>query len=203
MNLGHLAYPMSCFCDIPISRISEHTAFYGSYGMGMTKEWGLRNNLAPLIYTPPSGAVVDMATFIVKFESEKKGAGVKKLHDQLGDLFFPLIQLMKPLRGNMIIAGKVVERDFYQENEWRYVPTGARFIDESDFDSKRDAGNKEMEKNRLQFNPSDVRYIFVSSDSEIPLIFDFLQHSLGHFSLNDIKILSSRITSLETLAADV
>ena len=57
LTIEYIGYPMICFCDIPISRIGDHTAFYGNYGLGMTKEWGLRNNLAPLLYTPTSGAL--------------------------------------------------------------------------------------------------------------------------------------------------
>jgi len=45
-----VAYPMVCFCDIPISRISEHVGFYGSYGIGLTKQWGIKNNLNPVFY---------------------------------------------------------------------------------------------------------------------------------------------------------
>ena len=46
----YVAFPMVCFCDIPLSRISEHVDFYGEFGVGVTKEWALANNLNPLSY---------------------------------------------------------------------------------------------------------------------------------------------------------
>ena len=63
-----LGYPMVCFCDIPLSRISEHTKFYGSYGLGMTKEWGIKNALAPILYTPEEGVFPDFANFLLGFD---------------------------------------------------------------------------------------------------------------------------------------
>ncbi len=38
-QMGSIAYPMVCFCDIPLIRPREHVSFYGDYGLGMTKQW--------------------------------------------------------------------------------------------------------------------------------------------------------------------
>lgn len=78
INIDFFAFPMTCFCDIPISRISEHTAFYRDYGVGMTKEWGLKNHLVPLIYTPPSGPIVDLATYLISWEFPRLCRGGSK-----------------------------------------------------------------------------------------------------------------------------
>ncbi|MFU0923178.1 abortive infection system antitoxin AbiGi family protein [Kluyvera sichuanensis] len=38
-DVEYVSYPMVCFCDIPLSRISEHVSFYGSFGLGVSKDW--------------------------------------------------------------------------------------------------------------------------------------------------------------------
>ena len=45
-----IAIPMICFCDIPLSLIHEHMEEYGNYGIGMKKEWAIRNRINPVIY---------------------------------------------------------------------------------------------------------------------------------------------------------
>ena len=44
------AIPMVCFCDIPLSQLMNHINTYGKYGLGMSKEWGIREGLNPVIY---------------------------------------------------------------------------------------------------------------------------------------------------------
>ncbi|WP_025822242.1 abortive infection system antitoxin AbiGi family protein [Shewanella marina] len=49
-NESQSAYPIICFCDIPLSRVDEHVNFYGHFGIGVTREWAKLNKLAPVIY---------------------------------------------------------------------------------------------------------------------------------------------------------
>lgn len=203
LTIEYIGYPMVCFCDIPLSRISEHTSFYGDFGLWMTKEWGMKNALAPLLYTPTDGALTQFANYLLQLNMKDKTGALTKEQLDLNDHFFRLISMIKPVAGNMVIGGNVIEKDFHQENEWRFVPKKFSVLFRDKFDAEREKKNAEVAKEKLQFTPADVKYIFVKNDSDIPAVFDFIQNNLGHFPLNDIKILTSRIVSLETLARDV
>ncbi|MBN1471996.1 MAG: hypothetical protein JW925_09460 [Syntrophaceae bacterium] len=48
--LNDEAIPMVCFCDLPLSTIAPHLEFFGNYGLGLTKEWGIQNGLNPVMY---------------------------------------------------------------------------------------------------------------------------------------------------------
>lgn len=201
----YIAYPMVCFCDIPMSRISDHSAFYGDYGIGMTREWGRRSQLQPVLYAMPGGTLPVVALRLNKLaeDSPDESAAVKRIKGQLLVQYWNLLPMIKPVSGNMIIGGTVIEKDFTQENEWRYAPYHAKILHKSNFDELRDEFNAAMLDKTLKFTPNDVKYIFVKSDAEIPLIFDFIQNHLGNFSMNELKVLISRIVSLETLARDL
>lgn len=201
-DFDYVAYPMSCFCDIPLSRISEHTDFYGDYGIGFTKAWGLNNNLNPIIYLTPNSSIRDVIKHFLEHDNDHTKTKSKDNGNQK-DHLFTLISQIKPIIGTMLVNGNSIEKEFYQENEWRFVPDVENIILKDDFEKDKDAENKKIENFKLTFTPRDVRYIFVKSDNDIPELIDFITANLGYFPHNDLKILQSRIISIETLRTDL
>jgi len=55
----------------------------------------------------------------------------------------------------------------------------------------------------LKFSPKDIKYIFVKRDSDIPEIINFIQAELDQHPSSDIKVLMSRVTSLESISSDL
>jgi hypothetical protein len=199
---SHAAFAMTCFCDIPLTRIGEHTQFYGRYGIGMTKEWGQRNGLEPVVYVVPGRRVADVALYLIDFDYEDKldqdGKSEHVKHT------VNLLRFIKPIRGAMIVDSQMVEKDFYQENEWRYAPNTNRVIARDRFQDMKDVANRlAAESHALSFVPGDIKYIFVDRDDEIPELVDFINSSLGKFSHDELKILVSRIVSLGTIESDL
>ena len=202
VDVNFLAIPISCFCDIPLSRISEHTEFYGQYGIGLKKEWGLKNNLNPVIYCSENSNVTEITKYlyeqIYKLQSHERDKG----HEML----FKLMSLVKPIKGKMLIREKTVNKEFYQENEWRYIPNvnvDDQAINIDDYKKEKDDGNEMLKSHSLKITPKDICYIFVKCDNDIPQIIDFINTEMDNFSSRDLKILQSRIVSIETLLNDL
>jgi hypothetical protein len=206
-KIRHVAYPMICFCDIPLSRIGDHVTFYGEYGLGMTREWAARIGMNPVIYLEGKSRLRDAIWNVIDATSDsfKKG-------DKLGfTSALRHLAYVKPTEGEVSIRGKRRAKDFYQESEWRFV---AEPKEEShEFKVRIVSGDAtppeladENERVRLhasiQIVPSDVRYIFVKSDADIPSVMTFMETNLKHHSSADLKILLSRVTSLESLRRD-
>jgi hypothetical protein len=190
-----LAYPMVCFCDIPLSRLTKHVDSYGNYGLGLTKNWSLRNNLCPVIYTPPESSITKLANFLFnRIGSDNNPETIQILYRTLS--------LIKPLTGKMEAEGQFIDVDFYQENEWRYIPDKKSILFEHEYLSKKEYYNEKMEKYTLKFDPEDISYIFVDTDKDIPRLVDFIMN-LDKIDTNALKILYTKIVSLERIVKDM
>ncbi|KZW95328.1 hypothetical protein WM54_15340 [Aeromonas veronii] len=113
----------------------------------------------------------------------------------------------------MIVNGESILKEFYQENEWRYAISGLAtelkskpWLYEIDYKNKTILENQNLKSKEyysLKISPSDIRYIFVKSDSDIPNMVNFIQTNLDYYPSSDIKILLSRIMSFETITRDI
>jgi hypothetical protein len=201
-----IAYPRICFCDIPLSKITDHKEFYGNYGIGLSKAWGIRKKINPVIYTYPNGTASDLVNELMKqFEPSSNIEHTIEEKPLKVRLLANLCPLIKPLSGNMYVGDRLIEdKDFHQENEWRYVLlTPKIFTLEADYRKDRDQLNKSIEQNSLEFTPADIKYIFVEKDSQIPTLIKFINQHLCKYSSDELLILNSRIISMETVMSDL
>ena len=111
------AIPMVCFCDLPLSLIKKHLREYGMYGIGLDKTWGVRNGVAPVIYTHSKAKTRPSVSRLVT------GAPAANADQASTDMKY-LAAYSKPFEG---AAWRNDRREkqvrFYDEREWRYVPT--------------------------------------------------------------------------------
>lgn len=201
-----VAFPIVCLCDIPLSRITDHIDFYGSYGIGLKRSWAHKNQLNPVLYlgegNPAANSFVSAVRTAKKQEKEEKGSSAIK------DLRF-LAAHTKPLSGQMIVSDKTVEKEFYKESEWRHVASHEEvppYLVQSKYENQdilSDANQKTRENAMLKFLPTDVAYVFVPSDDDIPNVINFMQQELDQYPSADLKVLFSRVISIESILRDL
>ena len=206
-----VAFPMVCFCDIPLSQIQNHSGTYGEYALGLTKEWAKKNGLCPVLYTHRNSilfkSIERYDACLSKYylsEDKKENDNVEKLVNHL----FSIILFMKPYEGS--------EEDntpirYYDEREWRYsIDLQDKsslvdfFLEENVFinSEKRDSANEKILKYKLDFEPKDINYIIVPTDRDILNIRDEIKDAKLRFPDDDVRLLTTRIISMERIKED-
>lgn len=207
--------PMTCFCDISLGQISNHISTYGNYGIGMKKDWGIRNRLNPIIYINKNSTIAEPLSIMAECglklnKSEDKKAQV--VGGEIMNSWSSLLMYSKPYSGNFTHRGKVSKNvKFYNEREWRYIPTdgqntapfGTLSKEKMDDEKILNVENQRLYDHRLRFNPNDVNYIFVKEESEIHQMVKELRNIKGNrFNAKTVDILTSKILTTKQILED-
>ncbi len=199
-NISDFAIPMVCFCDIPLSLIFEHTNFYGTWGIGVKPAWArLHKDLTPVQYIALSSSEFNSVNRLIT--TLRNGIiddnGINKL------------LLVKKVRGTAITkSGKSSKKKFYDEREWRYVPSflerNKRIIPingKEEFDAKE--SSKFTEHVRLPIAPEYISYLIIPSEHFRSKMIDELKRIYSSKKHKDIlPIIISKIVSLEQIKSD-
>lgn len=59
-----------CFCDLPLSMVSEHKKRYGNYCIGLSKEWGTKNGVTPIRYVHEDSPDLNNDVFLMSFHAD-------------------------------------------------------------------------------------------------------------------------------------
>lgn len=205
--------PMVCFCDIPLSKVKEHTSWYGEYAIGITKEWAVKNNVNPILYINENIELVNTLKENLKFllglrdDSNYINNNIQLF---ITNLLYQCAYI-KPYEGEQYNHKKqqVKTKRFYDEREWRYIPVRAKF---SEPNSMFQFGNDSFIKGGfnsyitdelgLNFAPQYINYIIVSKEKEILSIKREIEMIKGEYSRNDVELLTTRIISMERINED-
>jgi hypothetical protein len=208
------AIPITCFCDLPISHISSHLEFYGSYGIGLSKNWGIKNGLTPLTYIHENSCQLTYLSKLgqIAWAAEKTKKVYNKENARV--LVVELSGFFKPYEGEMWRINKYVTKRFYDEREWRYIPflhpketiefkedyrlTKTEFLNEV----KRAKANKYVKDNHsLEFNFEHIKYIIIKNDNEAKAMTEAINSS-DKFNEEQKIILFTKIISTEQIKED-
>lgn len=148
---AEIVFPMTCFCDIPLSHVRRHINTYGKYAIGLSKSWGMKNQINPIIYTYPNSATTSILNEIfenienffdineIELEKIKINKSVETLYwkfndrenefskrvESLNSKLSHFIRYIKPYEGKFYRNGDYLENPvrFYDEREWRFTPS--------------------------------------------------------------------------------
>lgn len=169
LSIGYhqIAYPMVCFCDINIHRLSNHLTTYGRYGIAFSKRWGIQQGIQPLQYVNNHSILCKdfSAAFSSALQTEETIPAIDYL---LTQIFY-----LKPIEGIMPRNGSEISKNFTDECEWRFIPDVSQ-IDlppavSDDEIASIGVLNKTIADNEccwLKFSPSDIKYIILQSEDD-------------------------------------
>lgn len=202
-----LAVPMVCFCDIPLSQISEHTLKYGEYAIGIKKDWAIQQGVSPILYVHDNSLILKMILSEIKEISKEVLDNPEGMASYRMKKYVDAVCMMKPYEGKDERLGQAVR--YYDEREWRYVPSrekGDQFIylTEAIFKEEgvQEKVNKENERYGVEFNPDVINYLIVANDNDVLKLKHAIEEIKGGFSYNSVQLLMTRIISMERIRED-
>lgn len=182
-KFNQIAIPMKCFCDINIHKLGIHLECYGYYGLGFSKDWGIRNKIQPVKYINPESELC--ADFSVAFNSALKSDSNDKSPEQELMENYLLHELMycKPYDGNIKNrnTNELSSKCFEDECEWRFVPD----VTQAGYNQvyyKQDMLNDAVLMDysnsmegistlALKFEYRDIKYIIIKEEAELDIIY--------------------------------
>ena len=184
-ELERIAFPMTCFCDIPFAKVGHHMSRYGYYGIALDKQKLIKRcKVQPVHYINPESPLADDFREAIRgyYQNEKKVCAEDKV---LLDYVLSTLLYMKPI-SNVEISGGEEEPYIYQDEcEWRYIPTQnfpssiPLFMSEDQMSEKgRNAYSDVLAKHRetwIDFEWEDIKYIIVPDENALDRIINVLK----------------------------
>ncbi|WP_456439821.1 abortive infection system antitoxin AbiGi family protein [Psychroserpens sp.] len=208
-----LLVPMVSFCDTPFSQIIEHIKSYGSYGIGLSKNWAESKGLNPVLYLEKNSTLSEniLSQLYLKIKGNKRS--ILDLSEKDRQVF-DVLRYIKNYQGDLKRTEKkiITNYRFSDEREWRYVlDTKIKHLifgnipnswDEKNIQLAKISENKKIEKHKLTFSPEDISYIIIKNENQRDGVIQTLEKVNGKHAHQAVKRLTSRIISTEQLITD-
>jgi hypothetical protein len=251
------ATPMVSFCDIPLALIRGHLSYYGDYAIGLTKEWGIEKGVTPVFYVHHKSIIFPLIKKVLpidKIVKKPKDSShnildiMPYLKNYVG---FECREINNPKIGDMDLYNaddkgnlrkyepsventktsecwRIKSRKFYDEREWRYVPSSENTIGKEIFTGiytwekikDRKTGINDFAKDiglelpsiisttsenpfTLKFTMDNIKFIIVKEESEIEEILEILKKLYEDNPAELKKMVSVPILSAKALLHDI
>jgi len=213
-NEREFGVPMVSFCDLRLSQLKTHMSKYGSYGIGLTKDWANKSGLNPVMYLSRHCEFTD--GFITGISGMYRYLNVLRedsIKDNITTHYTNLLntyRYLKNYESEITRNGEVLNVRHADEREWRFVPSISADIKYpivaiSNIDSRKKKRelNKEVEHIRLPFQPNDIKYLIIQDEKEIPELITHLGLVKEKFDIDIRNKLLSRILTAEQIKEDI
>ncbi|MEE6450514.1 abortive infection system antitoxin AbiGi family protein [Gottfriedia acidiceleris] len=211
-EIQKIAFPMSCFCDIHLTKLVPHMGNYGSYGIGLSKEWGIKQGIQPIHYINENSDLrhdfSEIFANVFKMSEEDREKNVHYNNYLLHQLFY-----MKPIDGQMITNEQYVTRNFHDEKEWRFIPSfegintelplviPQELMNPKSYNSYS-MGISQQSELWLKFELNAIKHLIVSDQNDRKELIDFLiENQIGE-SDDERYILFSKILVFNEMRED-
>ncbi len=219
----HVAIPMVCFCDMPLSNISDHVEHYGHYAIGFNKRSLIKKyykilNPVNYIISAQQFKIVEQLRKAAKQMPMTSGEDPENLLLSFNDACY-ILGYMKPFSNNANYSSREYY-EYYKECEWRMLlpensrsDTGEHYNwiwNQSEFNewnkTYKESGRL-MESNLpiMEFDTDDIEIILLKNKRDIPVIINFITEEMatigGSDAIDDYQrsLLLTRIRCLEEM----
>lgn len=188
------AFPMLSLCDIPFADIEDYLTKYGGNSIGLSREWGKRHGITPVVYCDPSSSLLNDSLGLIR-------------HNMDNGLDIFVAKLFSHIKNH---EGKLPKYNykkyrFYDEREVRITPS----LDELDrfghspvllkreyTTYKARNSNRSLLSNKLTipFSYNDIRYFILRNEDSISEIKEILskeinlsESNIGFFTIKQVR----------------
>ncbi len=212
-GLNKISFPMTCFCDINLQRLLPHVEFYGFYGIGLDKKWGIAQGLQPIRYINKNSKLRSDFSHVFSNSLNKISEDTNEL-DEYNNYLLTDLLFTKPLNGEMYLYSekKYVLRNFHDEMEWRYIPDMSKqddlplVIPQNHLNPKANSTYSEGIRKRnqfwLKFEYEYIKYLIVKDENDRDNLIRFIFEELEFVDSMNKSILISKIIVFNNIRED-
>lgn len=192
----NLIFPMRCFCDIYIEKLSIRCDDYGRYGIGFKRDIMLKRGVQPVQYINDKS---DLKKNLYE--------AARKYRDEYNSILkpsnnFQKTELFKRLKYSKTLVAKITSRIKYRgrgkthkkflpdEKEWRYVPSFGNdvsipfFLDENEdninpnYKQEKNKDLRSSNKYKLDFKYDDIKYLVVPDEVDRDQLIKYIWYNI-------------------------
>jgi hypothetical protein len=165
-NFTCIAFPVVCFCDIPIPAASSHRERYGHYALAIHKDLAGDHDINPVWYIQEDSSVAEHLAALLEHQ-------VRVTLDTIPPAIKPLLPFLKSTIGaqpdRWAARPATLEiLSFEDELEWRHTPSGLTHTWKFDYtrDIVTDADHQNSLGHRLVLDHSEIESVYVPTQAE-------------------------------------